>query len=110
MFVGILFACSNSPKTDGVNYFAKAGLVTPKFSNEKLNEHLKSFEGLFNQMGTASTAKDKQKSDELSIEYSDWILTSLKFKDSISREDLQQLDKYLNSTTDPWNKLKANLF
>lgn len=110
ILIGLSFACSNTAKTDGVNYFEKSGLITPTFKNENLNQHLKSFEELFNELGTAATIKDKAKRNNFSIAYSDWILDAKKFKDSISNEDQKKLDNYLESTTVPWNVLKNNLF
>lgn len=110
ILISLSCACSNSAKTDGINYFGKAGLVTPKFNNENLNQHLKSFEALFNELGTAATIKDKAKRNNFSIAYSDWMIEAKKFKDSISNEEQKKLDNYLESTTVPWNVLKNNLF
>lgn len=110
ILASLCYACSNGTKTDGINYFDKAGLVTPTFQNENLNQHLKSFEELFNELGTAANIKDKARRNQFSIAYSDWILDAKKFKDSIPVKDQQKLDNYLVSTTVPWNVLKNNLF
>lgn len=108
--VAIFFSCANSSNTTEVNYYSKTGLVVPKFSNQKLNEHLKSFEPLFNELGAAAASKDKEKSYDLSKAYSDWLLKGLDFKESLSKEEQQQLDAYLESTTKPWDEFKDQLF
>lgn len=110
ILISLCYSCSSGSKTDGTNYFNKAGLVTPTFKNDNLNKHLKSFEELFNELGTAAKIKDKAKRNNFSIAYSDWIIDAKKFKDSIPTEEQKKLDNYLESTTVPWNVLKNNLF
>lgn len=102
-------ACSGSGGKN-INYFARAGLVSPKFEGQELNEHLKSFETLFNDLGTAAARKELNKRDELNIAYSNWYVKAKQFGPKLSREEGQRLLDYLGRTKTAWNTYYSDLF
>lgn len=105
-----IYACTNSVKGNYINYFARAGLVTPKFGDEKLNEHLKSGEILFNKLGSAAAKKDLYQRDELNAAYLKWLSEAKQFGPKLSREEGQRLFDYLTTVNQSWNTYKSDLF
>lgn len=91
------------------NYFADSGLTMETFSNQELNNHLKKFETLYNEMSVAVEKNDKGADSGLSAAFSDWILEALALKDSLSASEQKKFDNYLEKINNKWTEKKDKL-
>ncbi|WP_231426392.1 MULTISPECIES: hypothetical protein [Pedobacter] len=109
IIVSIATACSNSPKSDGVDYFSKSGIEIPKYSNVEVNNHLNDFKNLWNVLSTAVKNDDKSYSPELSIQFSDWTIKALKMEDRLKAEERTNYYAFVEELAKKWDGEKDKL-
>ncbi|GEM_PF-1566813 len=108
--VGALLACSNSLKSDGVDYFSKSDIKIPKFSDETINNHLNEYKNLYNLVLTSVTSNAKDNAPQLSISFSDWAITSLKIEDKLKGQEKKDYLALLDVLAKKWNEQRDKLY
>ncbi|RZL37952.1 MAG: hypothetical protein EOO96_03970 [Pedobacter sp.] len=108
-FITIFGACEEK-NVNEKNYYAEAGITTPKVRNKAMNEHIESFAPLYNSLGLAASAKYNGALPELSKSFSDWILKTIDLQQNLTADEQKQVDKYLEDINAAWNKQKEMLF
>ena len=107
--LSLVYCCSNSPKSDGVDYFSKSGIEIPKYSNNEVNDHLNDFKDLWNVLSTAVKNDDKSYSPELSIQFSDWTIKALKLEDKLKRDERKTYYGFIEDLTKKWDEKRNKL-
>lgn len=103
----LVSGCKNAAPAK--NYFAESGIKAETFSNQEMNNHLKQFEVLYNDMAFVVEKKDKAELSRLSIAFSDWILKALSLKDSLPADEQKKFDDYLEKINNKWTEKKGAL-
>lgn len=109
ILVSAQFSCSIGPKSDGIDYFSKAGIEIPQFSIVAINNHLSEYKDQYNLVCSAVTSNDRGNAPQLSISFSDWAITALKIEDSLKGQERKDYNSLLEILAKRWNEQKDKL-
>ncbi|WP_316803505.1 hypothetical protein [Pedobacter nototheniae] len=105
---GIFFftACKEKQTGYSRNYYAEAAILTPEFTNEAVNKHIKEFNALYNELAFAANQKEKGLLPNLNKSFSSWILKAVELKEKLPAEEQKKLNDYMEKANSAWNQQK----